>query len=118
MAVVISYEKNTLLVRTDGDFDMVGAENFRTEADRALDMFPARHMILDLTKLTFMDSSGLGVILGRLRKVQARRGKMALAGANPSIRRVLELSGIMPLIDICATVEQAWAVLARKEKEV
>jgi stage II sporulation protein AA (anti-sigma F factor antagonist) len=118
MAVTVSFEKNTLLVRTDGDFDLVGAEEFRTEADRALDMFPARHMILDLTRLTFMDSSGLGVILGRLRKIQARRGTMVLAGMNPSVRRVLELSGIMPLIEICATVKQGWAVLARKEKEV
>ncbi|MDR1206498.1 MAG: anti-sigma factor antagonist [Peptococcaceae bacterium] len=118
MAVTVHFEKNTLLVRTDGDFDLVGAEEFRAEADRALDVFPARHMILDLTRLTFMDSSGLGVILGRLRKIQARRGTMALAGANPSVLRVLELSGIMPLIDICASVDQAWALLARKEKEV
>jgi stage II sporulation protein AA (anti-sigma F factor antagonist) len=116
MALTIEYKNNALLIQVAGDFDLVSAQDFRDAADRALDESSARHMILDLTHLSFMDSSGLGVILGRLRKVQAHQGIMILTGVTPPVRRVLELSGIMPLIKLCATVKQAWSVLGREGK--
>jgi stage II sporulation protein AA (anti-sigma F factor antagonist) len=113
----MDYKKDALLIRLAGDFDLVSARNFRETADQALDELCPRHIILDLTQLSFLDSSGIGAILGRLRKLQARQGRMVLAGACPSVRRVLELSGIMPLVGICATMDQAWALLAQQKKE-
>jgi stage II sporulation protein AA (anti-sigma F factor antagonist) len=101
-------------VQIQGDFDLVSAAEFRQKVDMALDDLRPRHLILDLSKVTFIDSSGLGVILGRLKKIQFKKGRMFLIGVKPAVRKVLNLSGIMPLLQICQNEQQVFQLL-RKE---
>jgi stage II sporulation protein AA (anti-sigma F factor antagonist) len=92
--------RNTLVVRIAGDMDMLVAEELRTQIDSRLDNNQVNNLIVNLEKVTFIDSSGLGVIIGRYKKVSAAGGKMYIAGVKPAIEKILFLSGINRLIPI------------------
>ncbi|MNI85677.1 Anti-sigma F factor antagonist [compost metagenome] len=59
-----------------------------------------RHVVLSLKDLIFMDSSGLGVILGRYKQITSKGGKMVVCDTNPSVYRLFELSGLFKIISI------------------
>ena len=92
MALKIDCRHDVLLVTVKGDFDLVSAEEFRLKVDRAIQDLQPRNLIMDLSKVSFIDSSGLGVILGRLKQIQSRKGKLILTGVRPEVKKVLDLS--------------------------
>jgi len=87
-------------MRLEGEFDLHTAEEFRRVADSALENDKIRHMILNLRGVSFLDSSGLGAILGRFKRLKKNAGTMALVGIMPSIRPVLEISGLIRLLPV------------------
>ncbi len=86
---------NVLIARLHGELDMRVADEMRAALETALDQSGATHIVFDLSDVSFIDSSGLGVILGRYRRISDRGGKMAFVGVEPAVRRVLELSGVL-----------------------
>ncbi len=91
-------EKNILLVRLVGEFDLAVADKFRDALEEALSKHDVRHMILNFTDVTYIDSSGLGVILGRYKKLTQKGGKVAIIKPQIQVRRILELSGLLNII--------------------
>ena len=59
--------------------------------------------------VTFIDSSGLGVILGRYKRLRPHGGNVIVAAPSPQARKALELSGLAGIIPICDTEDEAWA---------
>lgn len=90
--------RNTLIVRISGEVDMLVAEELRTEIDNSLDNNQINNLVINLEKVTFIDSSGLGVIIGRYKKITSLRGKMFIVGARPSVEKILFFSGLNKLI--------------------
>jgi stage II sporulation protein AA (anti-sigma F factor antagonist) len=84
----------TLIARLAGELDLQVADDLRARLDEALDQTGAANLVLNLEKVSFMDSSCLGVILGRYKRVAGNQGEMAFVAAPPRVRRVLELSGL------------------------
>ncbi|MBR5475168.1 MAG: anti-sigma factor antagonist [Lachnospiraceae bacterium] len=60
-----------------------------------------RRMIFDFSRTHFMDSSGIGVLLGRYKEMKGRGGDLILCGVNETIGRVLRMSGILGLMPLC-----------------
>ncbi|MDD2359015.1 MAG: anti-sigma factor antagonist [Syntrophaceticus schinkii] len=104
---------NIMLIKLCGEFDLGAADYCRQEIDEKVRTEGAKDILFDLEKVTFIDSSGLGVILGRYRKAKENRGKVAISNANPRITKILELSGIMRLIPVYPTTSQALRFLGR-----
>lgn len=102
MQLDIEYQQNTLLVRLGGDLDLAIADKLRVALDNQLTQKPVKNLILNLARVTFVDSSGLGVILGRYKRLIQTGGKVFLVGAQPQVRRVLELSGILQIMEDCS----------------
>lgn len=102
---------NTLVVRVNGELDLVVADEFRAKVDRKLDENPVRNLIINLQGVKFIDSSGLGAILGRYKRVAAGGGKVAVVGAAPQVTKILELSGIMKIMSAYEKEEQALQAL-------
>ncbi len=113
MPFILSTKDRTLIIKLDGELDLVRAHEFRETVDRALDEMMSRNLIIDLSSVTFIDSSGLGVILGRFRKIKSGRGEMVLYGAGPNVERILELSGITTFVPLCRTEAEAWKIIER-----
>lgn len=97
----IDYDKDKLFVKVSGELDMLVAPSFRFELDKALDVRQVRHLILDFTQVTFIDSSGLGVILGRYKRLAEVGGKVQICGVNEQISKILEFSGLNRIMEIC-----------------
>lgn len=92
--------KNTLVVRLHGELDHHVADRLKTEIETAIEKSQCRHLILCLKGLSFMDSSGLGVILGRYNQIKAKGGKMVVCNVNPAVHRLFELSGLFKILAI------------------
>ncbi|MBP5661686.1 MAG: anti-sigma factor antagonist [Clostridia bacterium] len=79
-------------IKINGELDHHSAETVRKYLDRAILKSGDHDILLDLTELTFMDSSGVGVLLGRYKLFAARH--LFLTGANEEIDRLIRLSGL------------------------
>ena len=64
-------------------------------------------MIIDLSQLELMDSSGIGLIMGRYKLVNSVGGKVSVMGMVPPIRKIAELSGLGKLVFLCGNYEEA-----------
>lgn len=100
----------TLIVSLDGELDLATAPAVRYTVDTALaDDAKLHHLIWDLEKVGFIDSSGLGVILGRYKKIQARSGAVVAIRALDSVRRMLAMAGMERIMQFADSEEQALA---------
>lgn len=83
-----------VMVRLAGELDHCCAQSVRRELDALIADASIRALILDFTTLQFMDSSGIGVILGRYRQLRDRGGQMAVIHMNPQVARIFHMSGM------------------------
>lgn len=113
MPYVLSSKNRTLMIKADGELDMVTAHEFRESVDRAMEEMMSQNLIIDLTRVTFLDSSGLGVILGRFRRIKAKNGQLIIIIGQGSVKRILELSGVLSFISLCSTETEAWKLLEK-----
>jgi len=100
---------NTLIARLSGELDLQVADELRTRLDRALDETGTANLMFNLEAVSFLDSSCLGVILGRYRRISGGNGEMVFVSVPPGVRRVLELSGLLRIGREYATEEEALA---------
>lgn len=87
-----------LCIRLEGELDHHTADELRAQVNRLIDEEMVQHILLNLGKLTFMDSSGLGVILGRYKQITSIGGEMVVCAISPAVRRLFELSGMFKII--------------------
>lgn len=100
LSLDVSAVHNILVVRMAGELDHHTAEQVRERIDHQLASGQYIHLVLNLAELTFMDSSGLGVILGRYKRVSQLGGKTMLCAVHPSIHRLFELSGMFKILSL------------------
>ncbi|MBJ6363462.1 anti-sigma F factor antagonist [Paenibacillus sp. GCM10012307] len=100
LQVELEHYRNVLIVRLRGELDHHTAETVKQKMEDAIIRGTSDHVILSLKDLAFMDSSGLGVILGRYKLLKSRGGKMVVCDVNASVYRLLELSGLFKILTI------------------
>lgn len=69
------------------------------------------HLVVDLTEVAFMDSTGLGVLIGLLHRLRSRNGSLVLAGANERVSKVLAIAGLTKVFAITTDIEEAIAAI-------
>lgn len=99
--------KEKLVVYLQGELDHHSAEEVRNRVDDMLDKEGYTKLILDFSGVSFMDSSGIGAVIGRYKKVAMRSGKVCITNPRSSVKRVFELSGMFKIISVFDNVEQA-----------
>ena len=87
-------EDTQLTIYFDGEIDHHTLGHVRDEIDAEILRLPTDTLILDFAKVPFMDSSGIGLIMGRWKLMSKQQGKVVIAGARGAIHKVMELSGI------------------------
>jgi len=83
-----------VIVRLDGELDHCCAQSVRRQLDLLLATPAVRNLVLDFSGLSFMDSSGIGVLLGRYRLLRERGGSMAVIHMNEHVERIFHMSGL------------------------
>lgn len=96
------HERNRdyLVVYLTGELDHHSASMIRREMDRLLEDVRVRTLVIDMGDMAFMDSSGIGVILGRYRTMASRGGRVCVRGMNRQVRRVFNLSGMGQIMEV------------------
>lgn len=88
-----------IVLRPEGELDLATVEVFREQAHSALDSHPAV-LLIDLSRVTFLDSSGLSVVAMTFKSQRSRSAAVALVNPQPIVRRAIELVGLDVLFDV------------------
>lgn len=100
-------EEKLLILKLTEEIDECTVQKIRRKADYEIERYMPRKVIFDFDTVTFMDSAGIGLIIGRYRIAKMLGGIIEIANVTDSIRKVLELSGILKIIKITKLEELA-----------
>ena len=108
--------RNALVVNLSGEIDQYAAAELKGKIDIEIEASPKKNMIINLAGVSLMDSSGIGLIVGRYKAVRAVGGKLVICGAIPSVNKMIELSGICKVIENYKNIREADMALQVSDK--
>ena len=94
MSVVFEKKGDTLVALLSGEIDHHTAAEFRESIDREAEMLRPELLVLDFGGIGFMDSSGIGLIMGRYKNAASYGGTVRVVNAPPMISRMMKLAGM------------------------
>ena len=100
MTIELFGEQKLLTVRLRGELDHYSVTDIKKAVEDELLKTGAINIAFDFSGITFMDSSGIGLILGRYKTVKTLGGRIVLFGMRPSIERIMRMSGIDKIAEI------------------
>lgn len=104
MKSVFEVQGNCLTVHLPEEVDHPVSEDIRKESDNIMRKKYIRTMIFDFSETMFMDSSGIGLIMGRYRAMGMRGDCIRATGVSEYIEKLLHLSGVYKFVEICREV--------------
>ncbi len=107
----LSLKDHVLIVRLQGELDHHTSDELRRKVENLIDEKDITHIVMSLKDLNFMDSSGIGVILGRYKQISQKNGEMVVCSVNPMIRRLFELSGLFKILKYKESEQEALDML-------
>lgn len=109
----LSYERKNkmLIVKLFGELDHHSAEDVRIKVDGLIDTYNIDNLILDFKNVTFMDSSGIGVVIGRHKKLQMKKGDTALINISNRVKVIFDLSGVFKIVKYYNNLDKAMKAL-------
>lgn len=108
---------DVLVVCIKGDIDHHSASPLRQSIDKSMKEFKCRHLVLDFAEVGFMDSSGIGVVLGRYKKLVKTGGQLYISGCTVYIEKLLDMAGVFSLVGKAADWQDA-AALIKGQKQM
>lgn len=115
MEIIYEMTGDIMVAQLFGELDHHAAEKVRGDIDEMLESYCKKHLIFDFGRVTFMDSAGIGVVLGRYKRLQAVGGMVAITECSPRIRSILNMAGIFSLMEYTETKDDAIVSLSGKE---
>jgi len=98
---------NNLILQLDGELDHHVAEKIRLDMDELISKKRSKNLVFDLKGLHFMDSSGIGVIMGRYKSISKMGGKVAVIHVSEKVDKIFTLSGLYRIVEKCENLEEA-----------
>ena len=105
-----------LVISMIAELDHHLADEMREVIDHVIDERGVNDIIIDFSRIGFMDSAGIGLIMGRYKKIRDR-GNIYVAGAGDGISRILLISGLHKLVTSCSDVSDAAKKIIEKARE-
>ena len=100
MEIQSKFADRNLMLELKGELDHHGARDILRELELAMDAALPKRLVLDLSGVTFMDSSGIALILRAQQKMQILEGSLLVCGVPAQAKRVLDAAGISRLVTI------------------
>ena len=93
------YERDRLLLlKITEEIDECKVKQIRRKADYEIERYMPKRVIFDFNRVTFMDSAGIGLVIGRYKQVAMLGGKVQFANLTESVRKIFAMSGVLRLI--------------------
>jgi anti-sigma B factor antagonist len=105
LTVHVAELRGWVIVAVGGEVDMAAAPELRARLMSVVVEFAGRPVAVDLGGVGFVDSAGLGVLIGALRRITEAGGRMALVDLRPSVQRVFAITGLNAVFDVRASRE-------------
>ena len=94
MAVRLHYDDGVLRAVLSGEIDHHTVQQMRREIDDAIVRTSPKTLVLDVGRITFMDSSGIGLVMGRYRLLSGMGGRIVISGASGKLEKILRIGGL------------------------
>ncbi len=113
---ITAIPKNRLiLVRISGEIDHHMADELRRRVERELKYSGAINIAFDFGRVTFMDSAGIGMIIGRYKTVTALGGCVIIYDASSHVRRLIEMAGIKNMVILSDTLQHGITLMKERK---
>jgi len=109
--VQISVHNRVLIAAPSGELDHFQSERLRAQIDAAYEKSSCKHIVFDMAGVSFMDSSGVGLVIGRYKKAAISGGKLIVCNMSESVSRLFSLSGMGKIIQEADSVGAALDIL-------
>ena len=93
-------DKKMLVFKITDEIDDCSVQKIRRRADYEIERYMPRKVVFDFGNVTFMDSAGIGMLIGRYKIVKTFGGSLEMINVKPSIRKVFEMSGVLKIVPI------------------
>ena len=95
-----------LIFKIDGDIDECYSQKIRRRLDNEIERYMPKTVIFDFNRVSFMDSAGIGMLLGRYKVIKMLGGQLELMNVNKQVEKVFEISGILKIIPLIKNNEE------------
>jgi anti-anti-sigma factor len=102
------------LCRPVGELDAYTVGQFR---EVLAELATARRLLIDLSEVPFMDSAGLGALIGGIRRAREADGEVSVACSRPTLTRLLHTTGFDRIVPVTETVEDAVEALMQDDRD-
>jgi anti-sigma B factor antagonist len=102
--IIVEHSDGYTVLRPTGELDAFTVASFRQVLS---ELAPSSSVVMDLTSVTFLDSAGLGALVGGIRRVREDEGTVAVASGRSSTDRVLRTAGIDRIVPLTDTLDEA-----------
>ncbi|MDH7600683.1 MAG: STAS domain-containing protein [Armatimonadota bacterium] len=116
LGVDVTMDGNLGIIRLTGELDAYTSSRFKEVMINTLEK-GCTNLVVSLADVEYIDSSGLGALVGGLKRVSERSGKLVLVGARPQVRKVFEITGLEKVFPIYRNESEAVESLKRDESQ-
>lgn len=116
MEVIFRISGDILISCIKGEVDHHSAMPLRQAIDKSMKAFQCSNLILDFSGVEFMDSSGIGVVLGRYKKLNKSGGQIYISGCSSYIEKLLDMAGVFSIVPKAADFDSAAALINGQEQ--
>ncbi len=107
MQVEVNVVKDVLVAVLGGEIDHHFAEQVRSKIEKEYEENKVKNIVLSFRNVRFMDSSGIGMVIGRYKFAQARGGSLVACDLTLEAKRIFDMSGLGKIVKIYDTLEEA-----------
>ncbi|HHV17817.1 MAG TPA: anti-sigma F factor antagonist [Thermoanaerobacterales bacterium] len=104
---VIKVKDEILKINLKGEVDHHLALQIKDEIDHYIEKHRIKRVLFNFKDVSFMDSSGVGMIIGRYKKLQKTGGKIGVVYLTPKIKRIFDISGLFNIINYFSNEKEA-----------
>ena len=97
---------NTLVVKFYGDVDNLVCSSYKTKLETVINENKYKKVVMDFSNVSFIDSSGLGLILGRYNQLKKYNGNLYMTGVNKQIEKIFNIAGIWTIMNKYDSLDQ------------
>ncbi len=120
MKSIYEKENKRLIFEIHEEIDEYVVQNMRRRLDNEIERYMPKEVIFDFNKVSFMDSAGIGLIIGRYKLASILGGKVEVTNLTVPVRKIFEMSGILKIIPEikCTEKKRSQMCNARKKSDL